>query len=72
VLPAATEEAHHRSRETLFSSDRKSRPRVLSIYGGKLTGWRAAAAQVMELIGPSLPVRARRAATDSLILRRTS
>lgn len=71
VLPAATEEAHHRSRETIFSSDRKSRPRVLSIYGGKLTGWRAAAAQVMDLIGPSLPVRARRAATDTLILRRT-
>jgi glycerol-3-phosphate dehydrogenase len=54
----------------LFTTDRDP-PRVLGIYGGKLTGWRAAAAQVLSRIAPSLATRTRRAATDQLILRRT-
>ena len=70
VLPAASQAAFDRSRETIFSTDRDPRPRVLGIYGGKLTGWRAAAAHVLERIGPSLPAAQRRAATDQLILRR--
>lgn len=70
VLPAASQAAFDRSRETIFSTDRDSRPRVLGIYGGKLTGWRAAAAHVLERIGPSLPAAQRRASTDQLILRR--
>jgi glycerol-3-phosphate dehydrogenase len=70
VLPSATQAAFDRSRETIFTTDRDPRPRVLGIYGGKLTGWRAAAAHVMARIGPSLPAASRRAATDQLILRR--
>jgi glycerol-3-phosphate dehydrogenase len=70
VLPAATQAAFDRSRETIFSTDREHRPRVLGIYGGKLTGWRATASIVMERISPSLPGARRRAATDQLILRR--
>ncbi len=70
VLPAASQAAFDRSRETIFTTDRDVRPRVLGIYGGKLTGWRAAAAHVMERISPSLPAAVRRAATDELILRR--
>jgi glycerol-3-phosphate dehydrogenase len=70
VLPAASQTAFGRSRETLFTTDRDP-PRVLGIYGGKLTGWRAAAAQVLSRIAPSLATRTRRAATDQLILRRT-
>jgi len=70
VLPAATQAAFDRSRETLFTTDRDARPRVLSIYGGKLTGWRAAAAHVMQRISPSLPAAAAQAKTDLLILRR--
>ncbi len=70
VLPAATQSAFDRSRETLFTTDRDARPRVLCIYGGKLTGWRAAAAQVMQRISPSLPAAVKRAETDLLILRR--
>ncbi len=70
VLPAATQAAFDRSRETLFTVDRDVRPRVLSIYGGKLTGWRAAAAHVMRRIGPSLPPAVKRAETDLLILRK--
>jgi glycerol-3-phosphate dehydrogenase len=70
VLPAATQAAFDRSRETIFTADRDARPRVLSIYGGKLTGWRAAAAHVMQRISPSLPAAVRKAETDLLILRR--
>jgi glycerol-3-phosphate dehydrogenase len=70
VLPAATQAAFDRSRETIFTTDRDARPRVLGIYGGKLTGWRAAAAHVMQRISPSLPAAAAQAETDLLILRR--
>jgi glycerol-3-phosphate dehydrogenase len=70
VLPAASQTAFDRSRETIFSTDRDAKPRVLGIYGGKLTGWRAAAAHVLSRIAPSLGSRPRRAATDQLILRR--
>lgn len=70
VLPAASQAAFDRSRETIFTTDRDLRPRVLGIYGGKLTGWRAAAAHVMQKIGSSLPASIRRAETDQMILRR--
>jgi glycerol-3-phosphate dehydrogenase len=70
VLPSATQAAFDRSRETIFTTDRDARPRVLGIYGGKLTGWRAAAAHVMQRINPSLPAAVKRAETDLLILRR--
>jgi glycerol-3-phosphate dehydrogenase len=72
VLPTATQAAFDRSRETIFTTDRDARPRVLCIYGGKLTGWRAAAAHVMQRISPSLPAAVKRAETDLLILRRPS
>ena len=71
VLPAASESAFNRSRETLYTTDRTLRPRVLGIFGGKLTGWRAAAAHVLARLAPSLEARPRRAQTDRLILRRT-
>ncbi|HEY2684610.1 MAG TPA: FAD-dependent oxidoreductase [Steroidobacteraceae bacterium] len=70
VLPAAAQKAFDRSRETIFTVDREARPRVLGIYGGKLTGWRAAADHVLKRVSGSLPARARRASTDQLILRR--
>jgi glycerol-3-phosphate dehydrogenase len=70
VLPAASQKAFDRSRETIFTTDRDPYPRVLGIYGGKLTGWRAAAEHVLERIQPSLGENRRRAATDQLVLRR--
>jgi glycerol-3-phosphate dehydrogenase len=68
VLPAGGGHAFHRSRETLLMTDREQQPRVLSIYGGKLTTWRAVAARCQHLIASSLPQRAPRAATDQLML----
>jgi glycerol-3-phosphate dehydrogenase len=67
VLPAGKGHAFHRSRETLLVCDRADRPRVLGIYGGKLTGYRATAEQVMERISPSLPTRKPRG--DTRVLR---
>ena len=67
VLPAGSEHAFRRPRETLFTTDNATRPRLLSILGGKLTGWRATAAKVMHRIEPSLP--ARRPVADTRYLR---
>lgn len=68
VLPASSANAFARSRETLLSVDRADRPRVLSILGGKLTGWRATGEQVLRRVAPSLPVRNARADTRLLRL----
>jgi glycerol-3-phosphate dehydrogenase len=72
VLPAASQSAFDRSRETIFTTDREPNPRVLGIYGGKLTGWRAAAEHVLQRIGASLPSRPKIASTTELILRRVT
>ncbi len=69
VLPAGAGHAFHRSRETLLLTDRIQRPRVLSVYGGKLTTWRAVSARVLQQVAASLPTRRARARTDQLPLR---
>ena len=68
VLPGAQGAAFRRSRETFFSVDNKQRPCVVSIYGGKLTGYRAAAEKVMSILRGSLPVRDQMADTANLML----
>jgi glycerol-3-phosphate dehydrogenase len=68
VLPGGEGHAFHRSRETLLVPDRERRPRVLSIYGGKLTTWRAVSQRALARIAPGLPRRRALAATDELPL----
>jgi glycerol-3-phosphate dehydrogenase len=68
VLPRGGGHAFHRSRETLLLTDRDHAPRVLSIYGGKLTTWRAVAERAMQRLAASLPARRARAHTDRLRL----
>ena len=68
VLPRAAGAAFGRSRETLYLADPPERPRLVSVVGGKLTGYRAAAEQVMTLLGASLPARSPRGRTDTLLL----
>jgi glycerol-3-phosphate dehydrogenase len=68
VLPAGIGHAFHRPRETLLDVDRAIQPRLLSIFGGKLTGWRAAAEKIMQRIESSLPARAVRADTRRIRL----
>jgi glycerol-3-phosphate dehydrogenase len=66
VLPRGDGHAFHRSRETLL--DLQSAGRVLSIYGGKLTTWRAVSERALARIAPALPTCAPRARTDQLPL----
>jgi glycerol-3-phosphate dehydrogenase len=71
VLPAGKGHAFHRSRETILDVDGlrgNPKPRLLSIYGGKLTSYRATAEKVIERIRASLPQRERVANTDELPL----
>lgn len=68
VLPSSGGKAFGRSRETILHTDRKESPRVLTLYGGKLTAYRAAAEQVMERIVTALPRRQAVADTRSLAL----
>lgn len=67
VLPAGGGHAFHRPRETLLEVDRELKPQLLSILGGKLTGWRATADKVLTRISASLPVR--KAVADTRQLR---
>ena len=68
VLPAASGEAFKRSRETQLPVDNTERPSVLSIYGGKLTGYRATAEKVMTILKRSLPDKKPVASTRELRL----
>jgi glycerol-3-phosphate dehydrogenase len=69
VLPAAGNAVFARSRETRLERDDQRRPRVVSIYGGKLTGYRATAQRVMRLLHRTLPSRRPVANTAQLELK---
>jgi glycerol-3-phosphate dehydrogenase len=68
VLPASSGAAFSRPRETHLTVDRESRPRSVSIYGGKLTGYRATAEKVVKRLQQTLPARERVADTRELPL----
>jgi glycerol-3-phosphate dehydrogenase len=68
VLPESPHAAFHRSRDTLLHLDRGRCPRVLSIYGGKLTSHRSTAERVINRIVPLLPRRTPQADTRTLRL----
>lgn len=68
VLPSGKGHAFHRSRETHFECDRELQPRVLSIYGGKFTTFRATAKQALQRVAASLPTSRAVANVDQLEL----
>lgn len=69
VLPGdAGAPAFTRPRDVVLDTDRRERPRLLSIYGGKLTAYRATAEKVMRRLQPSLPARPAIASTRTLPL----
>jgi glycerol-3-phosphate dehydrogenase len=68
VLPHGYGAAFHRSRETILHPDNPDRVRLVTVYGGKLTGYRATAVKVMRLLKKSLPARAPRADTSEICL----
>lgn len=55
VLPAGGENASSKSRETHLHINDPDRPRVVSIYGGKLTSYRATAERLLQKIQTALP-----------------
>jgi glycerol-3-phosphate dehydrogenase len=55
VLPAGAGNASSKSRETHFHENDPARPRVVSIYGGKLTSYRATAEKLLRRIKTVLP-----------------
>lgn len=71
VLPHAAESAFHRSRETQLCVDSAAAPRMVAIYGGKLTTYRSTAERVIALLTPGLPPAARKADTATLAMTRS-
>ncbi|MCH9033608.1 MAG: FAD-dependent oxidoreductase, partial [Planctomycetes bacterium] len=55
VLPVGRDPTFKRSRETVLHPDRADRPRLVTMYGGKLTTYRSTAEKVMKLVASSLP-----------------
>jgi glycerol-3-phosphate dehydrogenase len=55
VLPDGGENASSKSRETHFHENDPKQPRVVSIYGGKLTSYRATAEKLLRRIKNLLP-----------------
>lgn len=68
VLPSGEGPAFNASRETQLPVDRESKPRLLSIFGGKLTAYRATAERVVSRLRESMPDRQEKARTDQLHL----
>jgi glycerol-3-phosphate dehydrogenase len=66
VLPAGGGNASSKSRETHFHENDPDRPRVVSIYGGKLTSYRATAEKLLRRIKTVLPETTPVADTRSL------
>jgi len=57
-----------RQRETVLQTDNPDAPRLLTIYGGKLTAYRATAEKVVRMLRNNLPDRTRIADTRTLVL----
>ena len=69
VLPRETSSVFSRARDTVFLVDSESNPRILSMYGGKLTAYRATADKVLKKISSSLPdYRRAKTSTENLDL----
>jgi len=68
VLPRSDAAIFSRNRETILLTNSTSKPRLISVFGGKLTAYRATAERILKCITKSLPARTRQARTDELPL----
>jgi len=68
VLPKGRGLAFTRPREMVLFPDDRREPRLVTLYGGKLTAYRASAQKVVRLLGRVLPVRVPVADTTTLPL----
>lgn len=73
VLPRSESSAFSRPRETVFHTD-MNHPNLFSIYGGKLTGYRATAEKMLKRIKPRLPIPKNKhnKKTDDLLITQAS
>ncbi|HEX7965917.1 MAG TPA: FAD-dependent oxidoreductase [Gammaproteobacteria bacterium] len=69
VLPRDEARPFERGRELILETDRVARPRLIGLYGGKLTSYRADAQKVLAKIRGSLPDRTPHGDTRALPLR---
>ena len=68
VLPGSGHGFFHRPRDTVLYMHENS-PNLLCLYGGKLTSYRATAAEVMDKLAPLLPETEQKADTASIPLK---
>lgn len=68
VLPRGSARPFERGRELVLEPDRCDRPRVVHLYGGKLTSYRADAIKVMARLRAALPARRPKSDTSRLRL----
>ena len=68
VLPTGDGAAFHLPRETRLVADNERLPRAITIYGGKLTGYRATAEKALDRLRAHLPGRRRIGDTAELPL----
>jgi len=68
VLPGHDGSAFTKSRDIIIAEDNADKPKVITLYGGKLTAYRATAEKVMEKLAKVLPERTPIADTRNLRL----
>jgi glycerol-3-phosphate dehydrogenase len=68
VLPQTSSSPFERPRDVTLTCDDETRPALVAIWGGKLTGYRATAEKVLARLAPTLPRRTRKADTATLRL----
>ena len=68
VLPRTAGSAFSRPRDTIFHTDDPENPRWVTIYGGKLTAYRATSEKLIDQFRPALPPRTAVADTRQLEL----
>ena len=69
VLPSDAARPFERGRELILETDRSHKPRLIGLYGGKLTSYRADSQKVLKKIRASLPTRKARGNTRVLPLK---
>jgi glycerol-3-phosphate dehydrogenase len=68
VLPRQDGSFFRRPRETIFLADDRREPRLITLYGGKLTAYRSSARKLLRRLRPVLPARSAVADTATLPL----
>lgn len=69
VLLKSKKNSFSRTRETIFKKDHKRKPRLVGIYGGKLTSYRATAEKTINILQNQLPKKSPLADTKNLKLK---